>query len=789
MKPRHALVPTLLILGSLAGAVLAAGQLDDAEAVFEDARAKDELIGVLNSTAKELHVTFTVPAGSAFTFNAAPNTTLSDGATGLGFRLCDPEGADLDVAGSQYDKSKPENDKIKWKSVPLETFGVYTLIAGAGTPGGMSMKLSVADATTKVDETSTEDLAINDAATVEFEGRDGDKLKFDLKANGKGSKFKGEAFQILRPDGSLMPDVPAKTKGNMLLDADGTYQFKFTNAGKAAGGWRAKLTVKPRGAKKRKGLVSVPQTGLVPSVKSVDPPEGFNRDTALRVTLTGKGFQPGLDVRLVRKNRMDLLGTDIELVSSEEVNFLVDLDTTETQNQDSIGNWTVSVWNEPIYTEPGNRDSLDRTSPLVDESKRLKSVSSGSISLPDGVEEGAEVWKLVFNDAFQDDLNHMNLGSEYPELRDAVNTIVQNYVVAYVRDLMEANETTGSIKSPAVPLCVVLDDVPLVAGQPGVDFNRIEIGGEYEDGDPRALADPLEWGYSDRDALNSQRDDLMLHDADGNRLGLGVRTAVLDTRNGNNQASASWRQAMEPLRVRPLTELDVRYFTGQFNSNNPGQIDRYADIVEQIERAAREIAAITAHHMGRAMGLATAGDGPMASPSFSGEMWRTRATLDYSSSDLALLRNVAVPNTLPGKSSRLKLSFFPLIDRQPELLSPNAVTGTLYSVKWEFVGGRCNALPADYNLGYARGSEVPLGLVLTFEGLEGVPPICFGGQCSSVASVYCGVLEFAIIVDDIPRNTGSYLFHRLKMIPNVSQLPTQLQAQAAQCRDAVIQAP
>ena len=82
-------------------------------------------------------------------------------------------------------------------------------------------------------------------------------------------------------------------------------------------------------------------------------------------------------------------------------------------------------------------------------------------------------------------------------------------------------------------------------------------------------------------------------------------------------------------------------------------------------------------------------------------------------------------------------------------------------------------------------------LVLTFEGLSGVPPVCISGtgQCTSIASVYCGILEFAVIVDDIPRNTGSFLFHRLKMLPNVAVLPAALQAQASQCRDAVLQAP
>jgi hypothetical protein len=791
MRPVHVLAPAALLAASVAGAVLAGEPFGNAEAVFEDARAKDQLIGVLNQTSNELHVTFTVPAGTKLNLNAAPDTTLVNGANGLAFRLCDPEGNDLGITGSEFDKSKPEKDKVKWKKVPLPDFGTYTLVAGAGTPGGMGIEIALDEANGKVDVTSEEPLPVDDTATVPFDGREDDTLKYDLQKSGKGSKFKGELFQVKRPDGTLLPleEGDAKAKGKLLLDADGRHELLFKNVGKEAGTWRAKLTVKPRGSKKRKGLVSAPQTGVQPKVKTVDPEKAFNLDTALRVTITGREFQEGLDARLVRKNRTDILGTDIEFVSDEEVSFVVDLDTTETEGDDSIGNWTVSVWNQPIYDDPEDRTTLDRRNPLFDESKKLKSVSSASVKLPGGVEDNTEVWQLVFNDDFQGDLDRMNLGSESAQVRNGVNSIVQAYVVAYVRDLLLINETNGAVKGAAIPMSFVIDDITAVAGKPGIDYNRIEIGGEYQEGDPRATLDPLEWGFSARDVGNQQRDDLMVHDEEGNRIGLGARTRVLSVRNNNDQASSSFRQAMEPLRLRPLTANDARYFVGQFNPNNPGQIARYAEIVEQIERASREIAAIIAHHIGRSMGLATAGEGPMASPSFSGEMWVERASLDFSSANLGSLRLTAVPHEMPGKSDRLKIAFFPIIDRQAELLSPNLITAVPYSIKWEYVGGRCNAVPSDYRVSYARGSEVPIGLTLSFEGLSGTAPVCIGGQCTDVSNIYCGILEFAVIVEDIPRDKGSFLLHRLKVLPNVPLLPTQLQVQGQQCRDAVIQAP
>ncbi len=789
MRSRPALLPTALTIASLAAAVFAAPVLDPAEAVFEDARGADEIIGVLNATTGELHVTFTAPAGSTFGLKAKPDVTVANGANGVAFRLLDPSGADLGVAGSEFDKSKPEKDQVKWKKVPLADFGIYTLVAGADTPGGMLMKLAITDATVKIDQMSSEDLALGDTATVPFDGRAGDTLKFNLTASGKGSKFKGALFQILRPDGSAVPDVPEGAKGKFVLDADGGHELLFSNVGKKAGAWRAKLTVKPRKSGKRKGLVSAGQTGLVPKVKKLDPAKGFNLDTALRVTMSGKDFQPGLDVRLVRGNRADIVASDIEFVSPGEVSFELDLDTTAAAGKDSIGKWKVSVWNQPLYTDGEDRGTLVRTSPLHHEAKTFSSLSAGSVRLPDGVADATEVWQLVFNGDFQDDLDHMGLGSELPQMRRAVNDIVRAYVLAYVRDLLLVNETNGAVKGAAVPISLVLDDVTAVAGAPGTDYNRIEIGGEYQEGDPRATLDPLEWGFAARDVGNVRRDDLMIHDAEGARIGLGARTAVLDARGGADQASSNFRLAMEPLRLRPLTESDIRFFTGQFNPNSPWQIARFAEIVEQIERASREIAAIVAHHMGRAMGLATVGEGPMAAPSFAGEMWVRRGATKFSDADLAALRRVAAPHAMPGKSDRLKISFFPLIDRQPELLAPNSETGVPYEIKWQFVGGRANALPADYRISYARGSEVPRGMTLTFESLAGTPPVCFGGQCNDVSSIYGGVLEFAIVVDDLPRSTGSFLFHRLKILPNVPLLPAQLQVQGQQFRDAVIQAP
>ncbi len=756
------------------------------EAVFEDARGADQFQLVTTQQGGEVQMTFNVPAGSALTLTAGPDDSVATAAVGLGFRLHDPAGNDLLVAGGPNDKSKPEKDKIKWKNVPLTDPGVYTLSGFATTAGGMQARLAIAAAKTKFEEASTEDLPRNTPASVEFQGRAGDTLKFDLLKSGNKSKFKGVAVQLLEASGTLRTDIPQAAKGKIVLESDGTHSLIFLNDGTAPAAWRSKLTVKPRSDGKRNVLVSAKQTGTKPKVKSIVPEKGVHLDTALRITLTGKGFMQDMDVRLVRKKREDILATDFDFVSPEEVSFLVNLDTQFRDGQDSIGSWKMSVWNEPLYADESDRTTLDKTSSISDEKKTFKSVSAGSIKLPDGVEDNTEVWQLRFNDAFQNDLNFMGLGSNDPAVQDVVNELVQAYVVAYVRDLMVINETNGAVKGAAVPMCFIIDPVTRVAGEPGVDFNRIEIGGAFDpETDPSSPLEPLEWGFAPFDAGNTQRDDLSRTAEDGTYQGFGARTRVLDARNGNDQASASWRQAMLPLRDRPLTSLDGRFFLGRFNPNQRDDIARYSAIVNQVERAAREIAAITAHHIGRAMGLVSPGDGPMATPSFSGQMWVLRRSLSFDDTSLAALRLLAVRHELPGKSSKLKINFFPLIDSQLELLEPSLLTGVSYEIKWEYIGGRCNAVPEDYSVSYARGSAPPIGLDLSYVGLSGVAPVCFGGSCTSAGSIYCGIQEFAVLIEDVTRSGGSFLFHRIKILPTISLLPSALQAQGQACRDSI----
>ncbi len=789
----HRLAGTLLastLLGSTflaLAALLAATALAATEATFDDGRQKDEITGLSASAADDVRIV--IPARPGMTLDVTLTPDGDNPASGLAAQLVDPDAVDLLITGSAFDKSKVGKDEVRWRKAPLTRAGDHVLVIAVGSPGGWRVKLGGKGGGENITETSNEDLIPATEVELPFAGLAGDTVKWKVVRVGK-SGLDPAVVRIERPDGSFLPDVPMDAKGSALLDADGEHSFVFTNAGIGPGAWKAKLKLKRRKDRKRKGHVSAEQTGLVPVVKKVDPKKGVHIDTALALLLTGTDFEPTMDIRLVRNGRDDIIATNVAVLSDTEATCVIDLDTrNEEGNGRSVGKWKVSAWNLPLYGDDQDPTTLDKTSPLVSQKKSLQSVTAGSVTLPKGVQDDTELWVVQFNDEFQADLDRMGLGSDDAIVRILSRGVVEAYVIAYLRDLFGANETNGAVKGTvAVPVSFVVDPVSAIAGEAGLDYNVIDVGGKWEDGDPQDAAETLPWGFAATDTGNAAREDLQALDDDGTtRLGLGVRTRVLNP-NGPN-ASQSLIAAMAPLRNVPLTANDERYFRATFNGNNSARVARYAAIVTQLERAAREIAAIIAHHVGRAMGLPTAGTGPMDAPSTSGKMWTDRDTLSFAGADLTTLRNNAVAHALPGKSGKLKVIFLPLQDQQPELL-PNLTTGSAYSTDWDFVGGRCNAKPADYRMQYTPGSRVLPQTTLTHTSLSGTVPVCAdGGSCANISAVICGVFSFQLAITDTVRDEVTFIFHRLKALPDLGQLPGPLVPQATTCRNQVLAAP
>lgn len=774
----------------LAACLAATAALGDGEpapgavaAEFDAGRLKDLLFAEIPDAAKEIRVEVYASAGSELSADLTPDATPGTAATGVALTLCDGSGAEVPVAGTKADKSKEGTDAVKWRNVPLPAAGPYTLIARAATPGGIQLKLGGSAAASKTTVESTVPAAVGAETSAAFAGVRGGTVKTKLKKRGN-SKFVGTPVRIERPDGSVVfTFLEDSGQAQPILDVDGTHTLFFRNDGNAAGDWTAKITVSPPKLKKRTAYVRPEGTALVPKVKKLDPDKGVHFDPELRLTILGADFQPGVDVRLLRNDFFDIVATDVDVISESEIRCTLDLDTRVNEGKQSIGKWTLGVWNAPQYTVVDDPFSLVKQSPTSDRSKPFNSVGAGSIRLPDGVEPESEVWFLDFNDGFQSDLNRMGLGSEDPEVRTLARNAVEAYVVASLRDLFGVNETSGNIgKNGPVPVSFVVARPSRVAGDPGVDFNRIEIGGDYQNGDERSQSEPLLWGFAPVDPGNVAREDLSLLEDDGQggtrRVGRGARTGVLDP--DLPSADPTWTAATSPLRNSPLIRLDRRFFLPGFSPGNTFEANRYRDLVQQFERCSREIAAIVAHHIGKAMGVADGGTGPMQNPSSAGAMWLTHQSLSFGAGDLTTLGANAVNSDLPGTSDKLNVGFFPLVSTRPGLL-PNATTDEAYTTTWDFVGGRNNAIPSEYKVQYVRGSTVPIGMTLSYAGLSGTPPLFL-----TTNVFYCSLAIFQIAVTDERRGGTRFFIYRLNVLPNIPKLPSSLQPQATQCRDQVL---
>lgn len=774
--------PALTALAGAAALLLppVAAAADGAHATFGSARLKDDLRGALVDTTPDV-VRFRALGKGKLSLTLAPDTAESaTAAAGLSLVLRNGAGTDQGVAGGPFDKSKGDG-RVVWKNVPLETADTWDLEVAAATPGGWRLTLAGTQPAV-VTNAVVEDLSPQEEGEFVVEGLARAKLQVALSAAG-GTKFQGEVVRIVQPDGSDLAAVPEKKNVTVTLAQDGPHRVVFRNVSSRLGDAKCKATV-TASVKTRTGYVRAAGTALVPKVKKVVPPSGFHRDAAFALTLTGSDFQPGLDVRLLRNGRDDILGTGIEFVSESEVRCVLDLDTGDTTGLTSVGTWKVGVWNAPEYGVPDDRSTLVKDRPTADQKKTFEALSNGSIRLPDGVEEGTEVWYVKFNSDFQTDLNRMGFGpaDDDPDVRKAAREAVQAYVILFLRDLFRADETDGKVKAKSVPVCFLVDQPSATVGNAGEDYNLIEVGGKQEAADEHDPDEPLAWGFTPADPGNARRENLTVLDEDGvTRLGRGVRLRFLDPTEPG--VAASWIAATLPLRNAPLTEFDLRYYTPGFQPANQGQANRYRDVVEQTTRAAREIAAVIAHHVGKAMGLPDGGNGPMANPATAGDFWPTTTALFFADADVFSLQAAAVPHELPGNTRRLTIGYFPLRTTQAFRLTPNCETGKPYATTWNLVGGRPNASLADYRAFYGSGSEVPRGLTLSVAGLSGTAPPMFATNVP-----YCDDVRMRILFEDKKTSNATLFQWGLKVLPdeNYSGIPSALVPNARICREQLL---
>jgi hypothetical protein len=758
---------------------------DEVEASFDTARVADDLTGTLIDPAKEIRIRVYASAGSTVSATLTPDQASASPFVGPSMELCTDDGSPVDV--TLFDKSPDDGSAVVWKKVKLAETGGHVFVVKGTAAGGWRLRLSGKLSPIKGSAVSSADLGVGAEAEVDVHGLRGGTLSFQLSPGTKASKFRGELVRVDRPDGSTIPGTLAVSKGKVLLDVDGVHKLVFRNAGTGIGPWALKTTTAPPPSYVRHGIVSATGTALTPIVLKVLPPSDFHGDDALSMTLVGRDFQSGADVRLVRKDFADILATDISVDSETQIRCELNLVTAPITGVDSIGKWRVGVWNAPVYGTADDRTTLVKDGSPNDQRKTFTSLAASAINLPEGVVAGTEVWQLEFNDDFQTDLNLMGFGSPDRATEKAARDMVERYVVCFLRVLMRQNETNGKLGSGVTGgISFVLGRIPSAAGKAGRDYNRIEIGGAWQTGDPRDVAEPLLWGFAPIDAGNTVREDLSVNVDDGlggtTRAGLGVRTRVLDPLSGS--ANADWRNAMSPLNAQRLTAADQRYFLGGYAPTTVADATRYSVVVTQTTRAAREIAAIVAHHIGRAMGLLDEGSGPMANPADAGYFWPTTAGLAFTDPDLQTLRGNAVSHALPGKQKTLSIRFFPFISLQPYKM-PDCTTAVAYSVPWNFVGGRPNAIPSDYTVKYGAGNP-PSGMTLSFTGLAGTAPLWIN---QSQNNFNAGISYFRMDVRDTVRGGVAAFLHRLNILPNIPLLPAALQPSATNARNTILSTP
>jgi len=750
------------------------------EASFDGARLADDLSGTFSGDpSKEIRVRVYASAGSNVSATLSPDPATAAPIPGLTLHLCDDLGGDLGVAGSKYDKTVAGTGVITWRRVPMPTTGGCTFILRGTGAGAWRLKLRGALAKIVETHASPADLAVNAQTSVDFQGLRGATAAFSVAPKGS-SKFSAALLRVERPDGTAIDGFPADTtnpiaKGKVVLDADGTHHLVFKNVGPGIGPWNAKIIVTPPKIVARRGFVAAAGTSLVPIVGRVTPAADYHLDDAADVTLTGRDFQQGADVRLVRNGFDDIVATDVEVDSETRIRCKLNLATAPVTGKFSTGKWLVGVWNAPVYLTPGDPKTLDKTRPTRDTKRPFVCLSAAAITLPNGVIKNTETWQLVFNDDFQTDLNHMGLGSTDKATARLAKNAVEAYVVCFLRTLMKANETNGKLLAGTSPsISFVVGKIPSPAGKPGRDYDRIEIGGAWQTGDPQDPNEPLAWGFA---PLNQHPVDLSINVDDGAggtmRAGFGVRTDVLSILSPT--INPDFANALSPLNQNKLTSADAQYFAPGFGPSTVAEANRYRDIVNQITRVAREIAALVAHHVGRAMGLAPGGTGPMASPATSGYLWPTTTGLAFAPADLNALVADAAPRTLPGKSAGLAVHFFPLLATQPSLL-PDSTAAVDYGVNWNFVGGRANAVPADYSVKLASTipvlSSIPLQgtVTATYQGLSITgSPVYID---ASAGLPYGGIAFLRLTATDVVRGGSVVLFYRLNVQPNFQRLPT-----------------
>ena len=688
----------------------------------------DRLIGTIVGAGEQHSLSIYVPEGSILSVDALAyrdSTVLPD------LAVLDP--ADVPYDLTAVSRPGPDGVGVRVRGLPVPAAGGgvhdFNVTATGGSSGKYFFRCS-ARMPKRFQETSS--VAAAGTGSLFFDAPAGSTLRFSMASSEGGSTLASPT--LVAPDASTTA-LAGNSGFGVALAQDGTWELRVQNgaAVQADVTIRAALRIPPS---RRLLYLSPGGFGPAPRVRSVDPRAVLDDRAYTGITITGEDFDPAADLRLERTGQAPLLPSTFAVVDPQTIT--ADFDFTGVLP----GGWKV------VVEHPSG--GLD--------TKGLPVVDAAKVLLPPGVVAGTEVWWIDFDGPlFRADLKAAGLRDpDLATVSKLMEKSIQAYALRWLRVAFDVSPIDGSLGVGSVPVSFVLAQPPAIVGAPGTEYDRLAVGGEAGALDTSSNPN-YAWGDGPLDAGNVLYEDLS--PAPGMES-LGVRTRFL----AFDPAACvpAFSDALQALRDRPLTMADERLFLPTFAARDSIEGARYAEVVNAIETAGRELGGVLAHFIGRSMGTADSAAGLSATPLLVGEF---ESLVDFGFTQAETDAMALVPRAgLPGVSKALKpptLAYTETVD----FLLPNCTTTEPYSKAFGIVGGRPERLPTDLQFTVITGS-LPAGLTLGPDGtISGTSPL--RNPNGTLAN---GVFRILVRMTDVPAGTSITFGHRINLLVDTTDI-------------------
>jgi hypothetical protein len=696
-----------------------------------DIEIGDKIYGRIETAGEFDRITFEAPRDAILKFTAKPR---DEGLT-LSLALYPPDAPGTPEPIDAYLTVTPTKSKIG--NYPARVTGIWILEvrAGAGTLGRYKLKTKI---TYRRKWRYDGPIAASEEMPVPFAAAYGSRLKIKVKPRSEDTdlsvlSLQGPGDPVFLPPDLKQTDIP--------LNVTSEYAVMIRNDG-AEGTVKATMKVKTTTPDPVKMYLSPSGYGPAPLVDSVDPRKALQGTLVDGIVIEGENFEPGAKVLLRRSGKPDIAATAVNRVSDTLLTCSLSLIDAKR------GSWEIVVEN------PSGGD--DETGFTVKD--------PSSVALPPGVRGGTEVWLLDFSEEFEIDLALFGLGGGPARVSTLAREAVISYTLYNLREIFGLRGTDGKVRTGAVPVSFVIDRPTSLIGPPGVTYNRLRFGGEIQPGDATSDNPNVAWGYAPLDIGNQKRDDLAREGGAGH----GLFTRALGPNAAN--VTPAWTAAFLPMTTAPVGTADEKYFSVYFNPQTEAEGTRFRDIDLAVRTLSRELAAIAAHHIGRAMGLMNGTTGVSSTPALTGTFAAT-APPEFVESEFTTLAASVRPTDLPGTSNKLTATYLPLRGLAPYLL-PEVVTATTTTIELPWAGGRPDILPGDVAFSGEWGT-IPLGFSFGDGVLSGTAPYVLG-----VGTWYYGIFRFGIRYEDTVTGDVDVPEHRINLTINLGLVPLGQQAQA-----------